>query len=115
MTGDWIVDIALMMDRLESTNYYDVGFRQVIEDHLGAIKNGSTEMVVTPHAQAKYDGNLYGLLAEFSSMSIDYFWIVMRCNDFVSPRDYRLGMSVLLVPNEDYIRTLYNTYITFKK
>lgn len=109
------MDIAQMMERLEGSSYYDTGFRQVIEDHLGAIKNGSTEMSVTPHAQAKYDGNLYGLLAEYSNMSVDYFWIVLRCNDFVAPRDFRLGMDVILVPNEDYIRTLYNTYITLRK
>lgn len=100
---------------MENSQLFNREFRRVVEDHLTMIKNGCEIASVAPALQYKYHGNFYGLLTTFKDIPKDAYWIVLRCNDYVSPMDFKEGKETILIPDMDNLGTLLNTYMTRKK
>lgn len=67
-------------------------YRRLIEEHLPYLKqHEETALQSVSSALAfKYDGNLYGLLAELS-IEPRWFWTIMRLNGLEHPSQYQGG------------------------
>ena len=106
------MDMFKIIEQMENNPYTSVEFRQCLEDHLFLLKEKSTLYNVAPVLQHRFTGNFYGLLADFKSIPYEMYWVTMRCNDFVSPIDYREGQEIILVPDTDYFTSLYQQWST---
>lgn len=105
-----------ILKQLENIPFQDLDFRQVLEDHLGILKEQSNVVEVPPALRDRYHGNFYGLLSELLlNLGFEYYWITMRVNDFVSPFDYEKGIGYIRTPPQDLILELYNRHHTLKK
>lgn len=105
-----------ILDSLENIPYQEASFRLVVEDHLSYLKQTSRIVEVPPAFRERYHGNLYGLLNELvRDSSYQYYWIIMRVNDFAGAMDYERGIGYLRIPDFDIINQLYSRHRTVKK
>ena len=67
-------------------------YRRLVEDHLPYLRTheNTSEYDINSALAFKYDGNLYGLLAELR-VEPRWFWTIMRLNGLESPCQYQGG------------------------
>ena len=65
-------------------------YRRLIEQHLPYLRGHeeTSYYEIPPDLAFKYDGNLYGLLAELK-VEPRWFWTIMRLNRLERPSHYR--------------------------
>lgn len=93
--------------------YYNLLFRNVLEDHMTFLRNSSeTSILNIESAMAyKYEGDLFGLLFNYK-VPFEYHWVVMRMNDMTNPNQTKSTLSNLIIPNKSLIERLRNVYMT---
>lgn len=91
--------------------YDDIGFKNVIEDHLSILANDPECVVVqvTPMQLYKFDFDLVKLLRDIG-VSPELHWIVMRINNLSSMRDLPKENVVLRIPDLLKVNRLLQTY-----
>lgn len=91
---------------------YSIGFRNLIENHIGVIKahQTTTYRPLTGHIEIVWRGDFYGLLQAIG-VPQDLFWITLRVNDLHSSIDYSGDKQVILIPSLEYIKNLLQTYL----
>lgn len=67
-------------------------YRRLLEEHLLYLRGHEDTSLfeISPALAFKYDGNLYGLLAELN-VEPRWFWTIMRLNRLERPSHYRGG------------------------
>jgi hypothetical protein len=94
--------------------YCSNGFMVLIESHLTHLRTyKATTVTVSDHQCYKYEGDLYGLLADIGIAPYLHH-IIARINGYVSSADFNGLHARLLMPNLDEIGMLKNIYMTQK-
>jgi hypothetical protein len=94
--------------------WYDNLFLVFLESYMWYLRTTNPQIrIITEHQSFKYEGDLYGLLAD---MNIDhkYHYLVMRVNGFSASDEYDGVRTSLLTPdfNEvDILASLYRTQL----
>lgn len=100
---------------LEREEYYDSGFRVMLEDYLLVIREKSNKSLSpTPQEQVKYRGDLAGLLVAHGVPTYLH-WITLRINEFTHTSDYNGESIILLLPDASLIKDLMVTFLTKRK
>ncbi len=97
--------------------YYNLDFRNVIEDHLELIKKAArTSYIGVDVFLANVNkGSFYSLLSQLSTpIPKQLHWITLRLNGLTSPHEYD-GRTSILLPDNEYIETLVRTFLSKKK
>ncbi len=91
--------------------YCDVGFKNVIEDHLLILRKDPETVVVmvTPMQLYKFEFDLTRLFRELG-IRPELHWIVMRINGLQSMRDVPKNTLTILVPSLVKISRLLQSY-----
>ena len=107
------MQISNLMINDGASVYYDIKFRNIIEDHLTFLKNSNeiTEISIEPSMAYKYEGDLFGLLFHYK-LTFEYHWITMRLNNMTNPNQLRNTVTSLLIPNRTILERLKNVYMT---
>lgn len=98
----------------QQTQYSD-GFRQVLEDALTWIRSQAANIKmqkVGEHDAYKYEGDFYGLVANVYSVPYELHWLTMRLSGFTSPHQNGPDLSVIYIPNPNYVQQLLSNYIS---
>lgn len=98
----------------EESPYYDRTVRVLIEDHLAFIISQGSLLEVPAVMRHRYDGNLYGLLAELTSLPKDAYWLVLRVNQYSSPTEYRSNNASLIMPDYALVQSIINRHLTLR-
>lgn len=109
--------LAIYSDQEQGGNarYYDEDWHLLLETHLPNIQQspGGTAITISPTDGFRFEGDLYGLLAQKPYYIVPYHrWLVMRLNGMHAPSEYQAAMSVLAIPDFQKIATLFNLYNT---
>ena len=93
--------------------YYDIKFRNIIEDHLTFLResNDLTMISIESSMAYKYEGDLFGLLFHYK-VTFEYHWIVMRLNNMTNPNQTKNTLLSLLIPNRTILERIKNVYMT---
>lgn len=96
--------------------YYTPQAHVVIEDHLTLLREDSETIRITiePHICVKYRGDLFGLL-RFARVPPYLHYATMRVNFMSSPIDYNSTTTELLVPSDNALTKIINSFQTYKK
>lgn len=91
--------------------YYTEGFRSVLEDHMTLLRNHPTTSLVTvsPADAYHYNHNLYGVLQKMK-VPMYLHWVIMRMNNWTSPRVFHLDVTSLLFPDMTLISQIQQSY-----
>jgi len=106
-----MLSVSTLQIPVGEPNFFSKGFRQLIEDHIFALRSDTTTQIVTLKAQDenKYIGDFYGLLLTYN-ITQDMFWITMRVNNLHSPTDYSGDLKYILKPSRSIIVGLLTTF-----
>lgn len=90
--------------------YFTDKFRLMIEDHLLLLRSMTTNRLyqVTDYdhgALNRYVGDFNGFL-KYLGISPKYHWVIMRMNGFASRFDLDTDITMLTMPDYDYIDKL---------
>lgn len=93
--------------------YYDIKFRNIIEDHLTFLKNSSdlTNISIDPSMAYKYEGDLFGLLSYYK-IPFEHHWITMRLNNMTNPNQTKSTLLNLFILNRTVLERIKNVYMT---
>lgn len=96
--------------------YYDVGFRNMLEDHLEWLhEHANTQQVEIEDPQIiKHKGDFYGLLTELS-IPAHLQWLILRINGFMDPAEYDGSLKLVTVPSDTTVDRLRLRYLTNRK
>lgn len=92
--------------------WYSPDFKSVVEDHLIRLRERkSTAFPISIDEGFPHKGDLYSL---FTTRNIPskYHWIIMRINGFTSPYHYNGEAFDLIIPDDDFIDSIYDSYRT---
>jgi hypothetical protein len=95
------------------TNMYSVGFRNLIENHLGVLKilPSTKRLPIDPKKEHSYLGDFYNLLYNEFSIRQDMLWVVMRINNLTSPLDYNGALGFVILPSRSEVEMLLRRYL----
>lgn len=98
------------------TEYYDDGFRTMIEMHKTHLINHSDtdNAYIDVQISHKYEADFYGLLGHLGIASA-YHWIILRVNGYDDPREYLESNVSVIIPSIIEIDRLKILYITNHK
>lgn len=94
------------MDQKESEVWYELGFRQIIEDHLVKIieENKFREESVTNNEAYRFEGDFYGLLNHLRVPTY-LWWINLRINGLTSSFEFDgLVTNIRLITESEAIK-----------
>lgn len=93
-------------------NFYSVGFRQLIEDHLQYIQNHPTtnRFNLDPNDEYRFSGDFSQLLRNLNYKQ-DLFWIIMRLNGLHSYVDYAGNLGTIIIPYRPTLVNLLTLYL----
>ena len=96
-----------------NTQFYSVGFRNLIENHIGYLQSLLTTKTVNlnPKKEQIFQGDFYSMLFSTENISQDLFWVTMRLNNLMSPIDYNKVLGSILIPKRSDIESLLNKYL----
>jgi hypothetical protein len=99
-----------------SSVYFERGFRIVLDDHVGFLKdhNETTVIAVKPLEALKYEGDFSGLLTYYN-IPINLHWVTMRMNGLTTPADSPAEITSLIVPSEAVVERLRSGYMAENK
>lgn len=80
--------------------YYEKAFMDTLEAHMEYLRNSpkTQSISVDSHKAVIYEGDLYGYLLE-ERIQPQYFWTIMRMNNFYSPHEFGPTTESLVIPN----------------
>jgi hypothetical protein len=95
--------------------YYDPDFRAVLDAHYTYLRNLSTNTIrtVTPFQSTKFAGDFYGLLSDMQ-VPRQFFYVILRINNMVSPNDFTSTMQSILIPDTSVVEMIKNIHLTKK-
>lgn len=96
--------------------YFDLGFRNVLEDHMTYLRtHGQTrDQVVDKGAAYKYEYDLFGFLS-MAGIAPHLHWVVMRMNNMTSPMEFGMHNETLLVPEATVVDKIRQAHMTTRK
>lgn len=96
-----------------SNDYFSQEFQTTMEYHIPRLKALETTRLadLKNGISLKYDHDLYGLLSEMA-IPFKYHWVIMRCNDFLSPMDFDKSITSIVIPDFDYIDDQFSIFQT---
>lgn len=91
--------------------FYEPGFRTVIEDHLDYLRNleGTRILRVEPAEAWRWRFNFYGLL-KYKKLDERYRWIILRVNGLINPLDFDGTQTHFKIPDGAVMDRLLQTY-----
>ena len=100
----------LMIDYGDNV-FYTKKFMDVLEAHMPYLRTSSKTLKITVDLNDAYiyDSDFFGYLNK-RNIQVKYHWIFMRVNNFYSPMEFNPDILSLLVPNEQEISQIRNTY-----
>lgn len=110
------MSIDSLMSAQGASIYYDLSFRNVLEDHLTYLKNleSTTVLAIEPIIAYKYKFDLYSLLFHYN-IPMHLHWLVMRLNDFLSPTEATSELTSLLIPNSSVIEQIRQSHLSTRR
>lgn len=110
---DGIMSLRNLQLSTGAPEFWETGFRNMLEDHLTWIKEheGTRVVNIGPGDANKYHGDFNGLLSSLG-LRFKYHWITMRLNGYFRPDEYRTEHVQVYIPSEaaiDGLRTRYAT------
>jgi len=107
------MNINRLMKNSGPSIYYDDSFRVVLETFVPSliVSQDTTQISVSEQAAYKYESDFFGLLSEFN-IPVHLHWLVMRMNNLTSPFDSTLLYNLLLVPDENTIDHIRQSYMS---
>ena len=105
--------IAQLMVDPGAAIYYDPDFRRVLETHMGLLRTASstTTATIEPQDGYKYEYDFYGYL-QFQGVSESLHWVILRMNDMIDPKEFRVDRSVILIPAADAVDSIRKLHMT---
>ncbi len=91
--------------------YYVKGFRNTLEDHMTLLRGHPTTslVMVTPSDAYHYNHNLFGLLQKMK-VPLYLHWLIMRMNNWTSPRAFDLNVTSLIWPDQTVVNRIQQSY-----
>ena len=92
---------------------YSAGWQVLIESELLNLTSSynSSTLSIDPHDAFKYEGDFYGLLAQYN-IPQQYFFAYLRANGLRDPSEFPMTMSSLIAPSPTYLDNLKSVYMT---
>jgi hypothetical protein len=94
--------------------YYDDGFRQVLEDHMAWLRTHQSTQVISVSAQDVWENekDLFGYFQQIN-MAPQFHWVNMRLNNLTGPEQFvPPGPGALLVASITILEQLRSAYMT---
>lgn len=90
--------------------WYSSDFKSVIEDHLVRLRTrSSVSYPISIDEGRQHVGDFYSLLTSRNIVS-KYHWIILRVNNLTTPYKYSGESFDLIIPDQDFIETIYDNY-----
>jgi hypothetical protein len=97
--------------KLSKYSNIDLGFRQLIFDHKEYIIDTSFELQITPQIREIYMYRNNKLILENTQVTdLSIMWIIFFINN-INPLDYLGNLSLIRIPDESVIQSLYKKYL----
>lgn len=79
--------------------YYTDEFRTMMEPHIALlIRNENTQVnPIEPGLALQFANDFYGLLLTLG-LPMKYHWVILRCNGFTSPKEFKETLVQVIVP-----------------
>lgn len=98
-----------ILDQVQ-TAWFNNEFKSIIEDHLVRLRtNNSVSYPISTDEGYNHVGDFYSLLTS-RNQPAKFHWIIMRVNKFTCPYKYMGEAFDLIIPDEDLIENLYDSY-----
>lgn len=107
------MDINKLSVGLDNLDYYDEGFRNVLEDHFSYLKTlPSTKQVsIDGYLAVRYEFDFYGLMQQ-QNVPAHLHWLVMRLSGYTSPDQMTSDLQSYVLPDPNFIeqiRSIWNS------
>jgi hypothetical protein len=98
------------------TDYYDQGFRNVLEDHFPLLRaSNETEVhTVEPDRAYRFEFDLFGLFNSYS-IPAHLHWPIMRMNKMSNPNEVTRDFSSFLLPNATKLEQIRQAYTSSRR
>lgn len=94
--------------------YYDEGFRQVLEDHMAWLRTHQSTQSISVASQDVWENeqDLFGYFQAIN-MAPQFHWVNMRLNNYTSPDQFRApGPGSLRIASITILEQLRSAYMT---
>lgn len=87
--------------------YYTKQFRDVLEDHMVLLREhpNTKPMTIMPGESFQWRNDLFGLLSS-KNIPRHLHWVIMRLNNYTSPRQFTTETMLLLVPDSTVLEKI---------
>lgn len=110
-----MADIFSIIDnKLGDMDNTDLKWVRFVKDHRSLIEANSFRIILGPNLAAQNEYRLDRYLSEVRRIDRQFHWIVFLINNWSGNMDF-INTGSVLIPDIDYIKTLYQSYQSTEK